>query len=865
MDCNQNVITPPAISGADRIRQNRERRAERDRRGQECLEFLKVLHPQGSVFEIRALAVGGKDPRKDSGYFDDPLKAAQAVIKLDEEQPPRGIYVTLNPVIKDLLARSNNRLTDWAKTMSGDVDVVTRRWLFVDLDPERPSGISATSSEKQAAIERAEAVREWLMSEFGFGEPVECDSGNGRYLLWPIELLNDADATKLIHDVLEAIGQHCGTSAAKIDTTVSNASRIMRLPGTMNRKGDSTADRPHRLAAVVQVPDYLRNGWNEPVPREKLEAVAALARERKATERLPVTRSSSSHQQPTSRANVVERARRYLAKIPPAIDGQRGSPATLLAAEHLVRGFELTDDEAFNLLLDWNQSCDPPWSEPDLRRKITEAREKGTAVEWGQHLRRDSEADSSRGSTPTLSVGIRVRATDTNEIGTVRADRGAVCLVEFLRPDDTTQERELPKSDLMNEDGSALTENGFVLRPKTLSDFIAMDFPQHYLVNQVLIAGQLCVVGAPKKTLKTSLCCDLAFSLATATPFLGRFPVSVPVRVLLLSAESGPAKLQKTFRLIAQSREMEPRSDGIFIEHEVVPQLACQEHLEAIANKVIELRCHVVILDPLYLMLLGGSDRPINPSDMFQMGMLLKSVDEAIKKTGATLVLVHHATKAAGRTFQPLDLDDLSQAGIAAFARQWMLLSPKAKFDTNTGTHELFLEIGGSAGHFGSYAMTVVEGRSDDPINGKRWHVLLKDANTAREHEQRDKERRKEVEASNALAADLQRLVSELSKPDSKDGLTHSNAARKLGWNNSKGRPIVAAAFERELIESCMVKAGNGQGYEGFRLKAGTPSELCDLRTLQLALPTVHSDTPTHPDKHSDSHSARTHSDTGAI
>lgn len=84
----------------------------------------------------------------------------------------------------------------------------------------------------------------------------------------------------------------------------------------------------------------------------------------------------------------VERARRYLERYPPAISGSGGHVRTLLAAEHLVRGFQLDDVTAFELLAtEYSPRCQPPWSKRELEHKVSEARKKGTAVVWGQHLR----------------------------------------------------------------------------------------------------------------------------------------------------------------------------------------------------------------------------------------------------------------------------------------------------------------------------------------------------------------------------------------------------------------------------------------------------------------------------------------------
>ena len=63
-----------------------------------------------------------------------------------------------------------------------------------------------------------------------------------------------------------------------LDTTVFNAARIVKLPGTVARKGDSTSERPHRVSRVVASP--IRDKL---VTTEQLQAVAALLPEEPAT------------------------------------------------------------------------------------------------------------------------------------------------------------------------------------------------------------------------------------------------------------------------------------------------------------------------------------------------------------------------------------------------------------------------------------------------------------------------------------------------------------------------------------------------------------------------------------------------------
>ncbi len=72
-------------------------------------------------------------------------------------------------------------------------------------------------------------------------------------------------------------------------------------------------------------------------------------------------------------ATTLNRARAYLANLPPAISGQGGHNATFRAACWTVR-FGLSDGDALALLREFNQRCQPPWTEKDLAHKLRDAR-----------------------------------------------------------------------------------------------------------------------------------------------------------------------------------------------------------------------------------------------------------------------------------------------------------------------------------------------------------------------------------------------------------------------------------------------------------------------------------------------------------
>lgn len=75
-----------------------------------------------------------------------------------------------------------------------------------------------------------------------------------------------------------------------------------------------------------------------------------------------------------SEVSILDRARKYIAKLDRAISGQNGSAPTFRAACVLVKGFGLSEEDALGLMREWNTThCDPQWSERELLHKVTSA------------------------------------------------------------------------------------------------------------------------------------------------------------------------------------------------------------------------------------------------------------------------------------------------------------------------------------------------------------------------------------------------------------------------------------------------------------------------------------------------------------
>jgi hypothetical protein len=119
------------------------------------------------------------------------------------------------------------------------------------------------------------------------------------------------------------------------------------------------------------------------------------------------------------RMSALDRAAAYLGRMPVAVSGQSGHAATFKAASALVWGFDLDPEEALPLLMQWNQGCQPPWTERDLRHKLRSAksmphpsRERGHLLL--QEREQDRERDRDRHRAPDGGHGSRRKGADAS-------------------------------------------------------------------------------------------------------------------------------------------------------------------------------------------------------------------------------------------------------------------------------------------------------------------------------------------------------------------------------------------------------------------------------------------------------------------
>lgn len=217
--------------------------------------YSQFFHP-GEVCEIRAIGISGKNPGWEgfaksivSGCYNDPAAFDKGAAILDKAQA-RGVYFTINPINPALLARAANRLKV-PKSTTQDQDIVCIRWLPIDLDPKRPADISSNDEEVAAAVAKGKAIAAWLEGELGFAKGLRAYSGNGFHLLFRLpDLPNNEETHKIIVAAMAAIKAKFDDDQVDIDPAVVNPARIWKCYQTTGRKGDPTADRPHRKSSL---------------------------------------------------------------------------------------------------------------------------------------------------------------------------------------------------------------------------------------------------------------------------------------------------------------------------------------------------------------------------------------------------------------------------------------------------------------------------------------------------------------------------------------------------------------------------------------------------------------------------------------
>jgi hypothetical protein len=385
----------------------------------------------------------------------------------------------------------------------------------------------------------------------------------------------------------------------------------------------------------------------------------------------------------------------------------------------------------------------------------------------------------------------------------------------------------------------------FTPKALTMADLWSTDFTVDYFIEGAAVVGQPGILGAPSKSLKTVIASAAAMSITSGRPFLGKFPVLRRARCCVVSAESGFSALQSVTKRIAAAEDaMLDEFSGILWIDRVI-DLGDKAQVRWLKRFVTDNRTEFLILDPAYLMMPGLGD---GANNLFSSARYLFELTTLVQECSCTVFLVHHFRRTIGEPFQQPELEWLAHAGFPNWARWWWLINRRSKYDPEKrGLHELWLNLGGSAGHSSAWAVDVDEGLS----TGHRWDVSIRPASDARrERDERDASEaqdRKEAVDAQIREKNRAKILNTMRVRAYRNPATKNSIIVAAGLSKAVGQPM----FE-ELVEAGEIvmfpnacRLANGHRHDGFLLRSTNIGTAGQLPFLPLVTNGEHADTET--------------------
>ena len=134
---------------------------------------------------------------------------------------------------------------------------------------------------------------------------------------------------------------------------------------------------------------------------------------------------------------------------------------------------------------------------------------------------------------------------------------------------------------------------------------------------------------------------DMAISVASGTPCLGRFPVERPGPAIVFLAEDGLGAVRGRIDAICTHRRLDLHRLPLHVITAPVLRLDTAEHQAALHATMEKLRPRLLVLDPLVRL------HRLDENSSSDMSGLLGFLRELQRKWGVAIALVHHASKRA--------------------------------------------------------------------------------------------------------------------------------------------------------------------------------------------------------------------------
>jgi len=165
---------------------------------------------------------------------------------------------------------------------------------------------------------------------------------------------------------------------------------------------------------------------------------------------------------------------------------------------------------------------------------------------------------------------------------------------------------------------------------------------KRWLVEGLWAQGEVGVIGGQPKSFKSFLALDLAVSVASGTPCLGRHRVPTPGRVLLYAAEDLEDEVRLRLEKLCDRSGVDFATLDLHVIRETSLRLDVEEDCLALEDAVARLEPVLFILDPFVRC------HRIDENVSAQVVPLLAFLRELQRRYGCAVAVVHHAKKGTG-------------------------------------------------------------------------------------------------------------------------------------------------------------------------------------------------------------------------
>jgi RecA-family ATPase len=180
-----------------------------------------------------------------------------------------------------------------------------------------------------------------------------------------------------------------------------------------------------------------------------------------------------------------------------------------------------------------------------------------------------------------------------------------------------------------------------VLPVVRVAELPSEELAERWLVEELWCAHAVGVIGGAPKCAKTWLGLDMALSVATGTPCLGRYAVPEPGPVLVYLAEDALRVVRERIEGMARHRALDLDEVEIHVITAPLLRLDHDRDRTRLWETVRRLRPRLLVLDPLVR--LHGIDEN-HAGDVAELLAYIRSLQ---RELGLSVLLVHHTRKNA--------------------------------------------------------------------------------------------------------------------------------------------------------------------------------------------------------------------------